>query len=109
MPSKSGRTPEREFAIAMMRIAVTKPGNYATLDELRLEIPHYIELTPEDLEYSSRRPGERMWEQSLRNVQSHHANRTNFIYRGLLDHIPGGGYGVTDAGIAFLEKLDGDE
>ena len=81
MVGKTGRTPEREFAIAMMRIAATKPGNYATLDELRLEIPHYIELTPEDLEYSSKRPGERMWEQSLRNVQSHHANRTNFIYR----------------------------
>ena len=104
MPRRSGRTPERVFAIAILRIAATKPGNYATLDELRLELPHHVDLTPEDLEYSTTRPGEQMWEQSLRNVQSHHANRTSLIARGLLDHIPGGGYAATEAGIAFLEN-----
>ena len=109
MPRRSGRTPEREFAIAILKIAATKPGNYATLDELRIEIPNYIDFTPDDLEYSTKRPGEQMWEQSLRNVQSHHANRTSLIARGLLDHIPGGGYAATEAGIVFLDSPEGEE
>ena len=106
MPHKLGRTTEREMSAAVLKIAATKPGYYVTLDELRVEIPNYIELTPGDLEFSTTRPGERLWEQLLRNIQCHHANRTSFIRRGLLDHIPGGGYAATDAGREFLQTLE---
>ena len=105
MPSKIGRATEREMSIAVLKIAATKPGRHVTLDELRIEIPNYVELTPGDMEYSLTRPGERLWEQLLRNIQSHHANRTSFIRLGLLDHIPGGAYAATDAGREFLETL----
>lgn len=109
MPSKIGRTTEREISLLILRIAAEKPGHYVTLDELRAEIPLYMDLTPADLEYSTTRPGERMWEQSLRNVQSLHANSTSFIRQGLLDHIQGGGYAATDAGREFLRALEQDQ
>ena len=104
MPSKIGRATEREMSIAVLKIAATKPGRYVTLDELRIEIPNYVELTPGDMEYSLTRPGERLWEQLLRNIQSHHANRTSFIRLGLLDHIPGGAF-VLGYLITFPEVL----
>ncbi len=65
-----------------------------------------MELTADDTEYSEARPGERMREQSLRNIQSHHAGETNFIYRGYLEHIPGGGYAATENGLMFLKCFD---
>lgn len=103
MPSKIGRTTEYEMSVAVMRIAATKHGGYATMDELRDEIPNFINLTPGDNEYSTTRPGERLWEQLLRNIQSHHTSTTNFIFLGYLDHIRGGGYAITDAGRELLE------
>ena len=45
------------------------------------------DLTSGDSEYSGTRPGERLWEQLLRNIQSHHTNSNNFISLGYLDHI----------------------
>jgi hypothetical protein len=108
VPSRIGRTNEYEISVVVMRAAAAKPGGYVTLDELRTEIPHYIPLTPGDLEYSTTRPGECLWEQLLRNIQSHHRNPNNFIRRGYLEHIPGGGYAITDMGREFLKKLDSD-
>ncbi len=105
MTSKIGRTTEYEMSVAVMEIAATKPGGYVTLDELRAEIPNYVDLTPGDSAYSSTRPGECMWEQLLRNIQSHHSNVSNFIALGYLDHIKGGGYTITDEGREFLETL----
>ena len=57
--------------------------------------------------YSNTRPGERMWEQLLRNIhiQSHHTNPSNFIALGYLVHTKGGGYTITDEGREFLEAL----
>ena len=104
MPNKVGRTTEYQMSLAVMQIAATKPGGCATLDELRSEIPSYIALTPGDNDYSSTRPGERMWEQLLRNIQSHHNSKSNFIQLGLLDHVAGGGYAITDAGRDLLDR-----
>ena len=105
MPSKLGRTTEHEMSAAVMKIAATKPSGHVTLDELRAKIPNLVDLTSGDGEYSSTRPGERMWEQLLRNIQSHHTNPGNFIALGYLIHAKGGGYAITDEGRAFLETL----
>ena len=105
MPSKSGRTTEYEMSVSVMEIAASKPDGYASLDVLRAEIPNYIDLTPGDNVYSHTRPGERMWEQLLRNIQSHHANVSNLIALGYLVHIKGGGYAITGKGREFLKKL----
>ena len=108
MPRKIGRTTEYDISVVVARAAASKPGGYVTLDELRAEIPHYIPLTPGDLEYSTTRPGERLWEQLLRNIQSHHANANNFIRLGYLEHFPGGVYAITNEGRKFLESLDSE-
>ena len=108
MPSKVGRTTEYEMSVAVAKSAAAKPGGYVTLDELRVEVPHYIPLTPGDLEYSTTRPGECLWVQLLRNIQSHHKSPNNLICLGYLEHIPGGGYAITDAGREFLESLDSE-
>ena len=106
MPSKVGRTTEHEMSVMVAKAATAKPGGYVTLDELRAEIPHYIQLTPGDLKYSTIRPGECLWEQLLRNIQSHYKSPNNFIRLGYLEHIPGGGYAITDNGREFLKSLD---
>lgn len=108
MPSKVGRTTEYEISVVVTKAAVAKPGGYVTLEELRAEIPHYIPLTPGDLEYSTTRPGECLWEQLLRNIRSHYTNPNNFIRLGYLEHIPGGGYAITDEGRKFLKSLDSE-
>ena len=105
MPSKLGRTTEHDMSVAVMKIAATKSNGYVPLDELRSEIPNFVDLTSGDSEYSGTRPGERLWEQLLRNIQSHHTNSNNFISLGYLDHIKGGGYAITDEGREYLKKL----
>ena len=96
------------MSVAVAKCAAAKPGDYVILDELRDEIPHYVPLTPGDLEYSTTRPGEHLWEQLLRNIQSHHKSPNNFISLGYLEHIPGGGYAITEKGREFLESLDSE-
>ena len=54
------RTTEFEISIATLEVANTKPNSIARFDELRKEIPLYIELTAGDLEYSSTRPCEKL-------------------------------------------------
>jgi len=108
MLTQSERTPEYDFSVMVLRLAAEKPGGSITLDELRQEIPCLMELTDADKEYSIARPGEQMWEQSLRNIQSHHATRTNFIHLGYLKHLRGGGYTATDEGRAFLTRLESE-
>ena len=45
MPSKIGRTTEYEMSVAVMKIAATRHSGCATIDELRDEIPNFINLT----------------------------------------------------------------
>ena len=106
MPSKIGRATEHQMSIAVMRLAASKPNGYVSLNELRTEVYHYIELTKGDMEHSQTRPGERLWEQLLRNIQSHHTNPDNFIRLGYLKHVKGGGYAITGKGREVLNGLD---
>ena len=103
--SKTNRTTEYEMSVAVLQILRSWHSEEATLAELRSEIPKHIELTEADNEYSGTRPGERRWEQLLRNIQSHHNSPNNFIHLGYLRHIEGGGYAITDAGRDFIDSL----
>ena len=96
------RTTEFEISIATLQVANTKPNGIASFDDLRSEIPLYINLTQGDLQYSSTRPGERLWEQLIRNIQSHHNSDGNFIALGYLEHVRGVGYRITSAGRSYL-------
>ena len=106
MPNKIGRTTELEMSIAVLRYLAHQPQGEAHQDELRDAIPYYVDLTEGDREFSTTRPGEQLWEQIARNIQSHKDNPKNFIKLGYLDHVPGGGLSITEAGRDFLESLD---
>lgn len=43
-----------------------------------------------------------MWEQQMRNIKSHDKEDDNFIFKGLLIHVPRVGYKITDLGRRFL-------
>ena len=84
MPSKVGRATEFDMSVAVLRHLNALPHGIASLDELRAAVPSHIMLTAGDMEYSTTRPGERLWEQLLRNIQSHKNTATNFIHLGYL-------------------------
>lgn len=91
-------TPEKEIAIAVMKIAKQKSSGLATFQELYDEIPNRIALTSDDLAPSQTRNGEPMWHQIVRNIQSHHEAEGNAISEGWLEHVPNTGFRITAAG-----------
>ena len=98
------RVTENEVALAVLKIAAANPTGICTFDDARDQVPSYINLSVDDLQGSATRGGEPMWHQLIRNIQSHHSADGKFINDGLLDHVPGGGYRATQAGIALLKK-----
>lgn len=98
------RVTEYDVALAVLKIASANPSGICSLNQARNEIPNYLQLSADDLADSETRPGEPMWHQQIRNIQSHHAAEGNFIYDGLLEHVPGGGYRITEKGLKFLQK-----
>ena len=98
------RTTEFEISVATLKIAATKSNGLASFDDLRREIPHYVQLTAGDLKNSSTRPGEKLWEQLIRNIRSHHESPNNFIALGYLEHIRGRGYKITQSGRRYLDS-----
>ena len=97
------RVTENDVALAVLKIAATKPNDICTLNDARAEVPNYVSLSADDLEQSETRPGEPMWHQQIRNIQSHHDAEDNFIYDGLLEHVPSVGYRATKAGKDYLK------
>jgi predicted secreted Zn-dependent protease len=98
------RVTENDIAMAVLKIARSRPNGICTLDDARNEVPNHVTLGAADLAESTTRPGEQMWHQLIRNIQSHHEAEGNFINDGLLTHVPGRGYKITKAGEYFLEK-----
>jgi len=99
------RVTENEVALAVLQIAAAKENGICTLNDARSDVPKYLSLGVDDLQESETRVGEPMWHQQIRNIQSHHDADGNFINDGLLTHVDGGGYMVTDNGRKFLEQL----
>ncbi|HUZ33724.1 MAG TPA: hypothetical protein VMV19_16715 [Xanthobacteraceae bacterium] len=96
----SDRATENDVAFAVAQIAKTKPNDTATFDQCREEVPDYLNLSAADLAQSPTRPNEKVWEQQIRNIQSHHDNPGNYICEGYLIHVPKVGYRVTETGKA---------
>ena len=99
------RITEDEIAVAVMRIAAGRPDGLTTFKRAYQEIPALVKLSAGDTAGSVTRPGEQMWQQIVRNIQSHHADEGNFIERGLLEHVRHVGYKITEAGRVYLRKL----
>lgn len=98
------RATENEVALAVMQIAAGRANHLCTFNRARNEVPNYVKLTAGDLAQSITRTNEPMWHQLIRNIKSHHQTDGNFIYDGLLSHVPRQGYRVTKVGLAYLKK-----
>lgn len=94
---------EREIGIAVMRIAAANSG-LCTFERAYQEVPQHVVLSPDNLAPSLTRAGELMWQQLVRNIKSHDTTSGNLIAEGYLEHVPGVGYRLTNAGEAYLSR-----
>ncbi|MHC5307540.1 KilA-N domain-containing protein [Bartonella sp. LJL80] len=83
-------------------IAATKPDGFITTSELIDEFPNYITV-PEDTKEILKGRNDSKFSQLVRNLKSHKASKTNFIYQGYAEDVKGG-FKVTDKGIAFIKE-----
>lgn len=90
MPNSAGITTENELAKAVVKILSSTSTKSATYAQLIAAIPSIIALTAADRVPSGKREGEEMWEQRVRNITSHKNAEGNFVYKGVLETIPGG-------------------
>lgn len=97
-------TSEEKIGRAVMQIASRRSDKLATFNRCRAEIPGIVNLTAAERAISGPRSPEPMWHQIVRNIKSHHGADTNFIDRGLLEHVSRRGYRITPKGEAFLKK-----
>lgn len=91
------RVTEHDVADAACKVLVNEPNHAATIKKLVKTIPDLLRLSSADLRRSTTRPNEALWEQQIRNIQSHHKSPGNFIYEGFLERVKGG-LRLTDAG-----------
>lgn len=100
---KPNRVTEHDVADAGCKALATRPNNEASIKVLVKEIPNHLRLSTADLAQSKTRKNEAIWEQQIRNIQSHHKSPGNFIYEGFLERIKGG-LRLPDAGRRRLKQ-----
>ena len=98
------RASENDVALAILQIAKAQPNKICTFNQARSNVGNYINLSANDLAMSLTRPGEPLWHQQIRNIQSHHDADGNFINSGYLMHVPDRGYKITDLGENYLKQ-----
>ena len=104
MKGNSNRVGELDVGIAVLQILASQPDGRATFKKLKQDVPKYLNLSEEDHVKSTTRPNEEMWEQLIRNIQSHHGSIGNIIHEGYAVHIKSVGYQITDAGRLYLKN-----
>jgi hypothetical protein len=97
MPDGNNRTTETELAKVILEILYKHSKGEMRVRDLIREIPKRIDLTEEDQQQSETRGNEEIWEQRVRNIQSHHDVPGNYIHEGFLEHVKGG-LRITEAG-----------
>lgn len=95
---------ENDIALGVMQIAANQTNRICTFKRAYIDIPAYVHLTATNCAPSVTRHGEVMWQQLVRNIKSHSESVDNFIYRGLLEHVPRVGFRITDVGMVFLKR-----
>jgi hypothetical protein len=73
-----------------------------TTTELIARIPQYIQLSDRDLTGNASRKDTK-YSQIVRNLKSHKASKSNFIFQGYADDIPGG-FRITPKGLDFVRE-----
>ena len=81
-------------------ILATKDDGEITTSELIDELPKYITVPEESQEILTGRKDSK-FSQLVRNLKSHKASKTNFIYQGYVEDVKGG-FRITDKGRDFV-------
>lgn len=95
-------TTERQIALAILEILFVSPNGEASLSDIKIRIPRFLNLTDNDRQMSKSRPSEQCWEQRLRNVISHYKTKGNVIYEGLIVQTNRGKLKLTRKGRSHL-------
>ncbi len=98
------RVTEMEIGLATLRVLQARPAGEASLADLKREIPHMINLSPEDQARSVTRPKEEMWEQQVRNLISHRTAEGNIFAEGYAVYVEGQPLRITEAGKTHLRN-----
>ena len=83
------RHTEQDIAFAAAQFLAGLEGKSAPIPLVKEAIPRFLQLSTEDLMASPTRPGEKLWEQQVRNIVSHRKSVGNWIYEGYLEYSPG--------------------
>ena len=79
-----------------------RPGGEISTSTLIDEMPSYIQLSEEQAAANMSRRDSK-FSQLVRNLKSHKTAKTNFIYQGYAEDIPGG-FKITSKGLDFVRE-----
>jgi hypothetical protein len=83
-------------------ITSVRPAGEITTSDLIEEMPKYVRLSDEHATANQSRKDSK-FSQLVRNLKSHKSAKTNFIYQGYADDIPGG-FRITRKGLDFVRE-----
>lgn len=86
---------------ALLIMSVRAEGEISTSDMIA-EIPNFVHLLEEHAEANASRKDSK-FSQIVRNLKSHKNTKTNFIYQGYAQDIPGG-FKITRKGLDFVRE-----
>jgi hypothetical protein len=98
------RLQESEARMLALKIAAKSKNHYATMHDIRRELPKLYPLSSSDMRKSPTRPNEQLWQQIVRNVVSHEGAATSLFRRGLAIR-EGPGIKATVAGLSYLKSV----
>ncbi len=86
---------------ALLIMSVRPNGEISTTDMIN-EMPGYVHLSEEHAEANASRKDSK-FSQLVRNLKSHKTTKTNFIYQGYAQDVPGG-FKITHKGLDFVRE-----
>jgi hypothetical protein len=88
-----------KYALLIMSV---RPGGEISTSDLIDEMPKYVALSDEHTAANESRKDSK-FSQIVRNLKSHRSTKTNFIYQGYAQDIPGG-FRITRKGLDFVRE-----
>ena len=88
-----------KYALLVM---VQRPKMEISTTDLIAELPKYITV-PDDASTANNSRKDSKFSQLVRNLKSHKTSKTNFIYQGYAEDIPGG-FRATEKGLQFVKE-----
>jgi BRO family, N-terminal domain len=88
-----------KYALLIMSV---RPNGEISTSDMIAEIPSYVRLSEEHIEANASRKDSK-FSQLVRNLKSHKDTKTNFIYQGYAQDVPGG-FKISRKGLDFVRE-----